>query len=159
MYNETGGLVNSTVMRKKGMEADWAEKLMQVSGRETEEQERQFLALVDQAEGSIDLRIAKVLLSTYSAKPDYGTQERVDSVLATGNEEIVVKAILEEMPRLIAEAPEWAASLLGQELEHRFELLHSSLTSMPREVQNAVSQIVRNQEFSSFYPNAALLNP
>lgn len=63
------------------------------------------------------------------------------------------------MPRLLSEAPERAESLLGQELEHRFKLLHSSLTSMSKEVKNAVEQVIRNQDFSSFYPKAALLAP
>lgn len=139
------------------MEADWEEKLLLAANRETEEQEHLFLGLVDQASGHIDTHTAKVLLSTFTAKQDYGTQERVESVLATGDKEVVLKAVLEEMPRLVSEAPEWAESLLGQEIEHRFGLLRGSLPSMSTEVQNAVAQVAHNEEFSAFYPKAALL--
>ena len=145
------------VMCKRDMEADWEEKLLRAANRETEEQERLFLGLVDQASGHIDAHTAKVLLGTFTAKPDFGTQERVESVLATGDKKVVLKAVLEEMPRLVSEAPEWAASLLGQELEHRTELLLSNLPNMSSEVQSAISRVAQNEEFSSFYPNAELL--
>ena len=87
---------------RKVMEPDWETKLLEASVRDSGEQEKRFLSLVDQAAGNIDLRIAKVLMRTYSAKPDFGTQERVESVMATADPKIVVQAVMEEMPRLVS---------------------------------------------------------
>jgi hypothetical protein len=141
------------------MEPDWERKLLEASTRETRAHEERFLSLVEQAEGKIDLATAKSLMKTYSDKPDYGTQERVESVLATADPVIIVEALLEEMPRLVEEAPEWAETLLGQELEHRSSIVISAMNKMPQRVIEAVKTVAARPEFTSFYQNAKLLNP
>jgi hypothetical protein len=143
---------------RKVMEPDWETKLLEASVRDSGEQEKRFLSLVDQAAGNIDLRIAKVLMRTYLAKPDFGTQERVESVMATADPKIVVQAVMEEMPRLVSEAPEWAETLLGQELEHRPNLVVAVMDTLPTQVTKAMKTVASNPEFASFYVNAGLLN-
>jgi hypothetical protein len=106
-------------MRKSQMLArDWPDQLLAASARQTTEQERDFLNLVDEVNGRVTPAIAQVLMATFSATPDHGTQERVLSVLASAPNAMRVEAILGEMPRLVAEAPEWAEALLCQLLEH-----------------------------------------
>jgi len=143
-------------MRKK-MRPDWETQLLAASERDTEEQEHQFLSLVDEAENNVDLSTAKALLKTYINKPDFGTQERVESVLATAGPEIQVQAILEEIPRLVLEAPEWAETLLGQELEHRLSLVVSVMAGLPQSAISAIIKVASKPEFASFYENAKLL--
>ncbi len=140
------------------MDKDWENRLLAASKRETEDEENEFLSLVDQAADKVDLNTAKILLKTYSAKLDYGTQERVESVLATGDERIIVRAVLEEMPRLVSEASEWAEALLGHEIEHRVSLVQETLKSMSPQVKKAVSQLVDSNDYLSFYPGAHLLS-
>jgi len=140
------------------MDSDWETKLLAASKRESEEQEKYFLSLLDQASGNIDFNTAKTLMKTYTSNPDYGTQERVESVLETGEKKLVLQAILEEMPRLVIEAPEWAEALLGQEVEHRVFLVKEMLGLMSPQVKDAVNKVAESKAFVSFYPNAELLH-
>nr|CAP48625.1 putative integron gene cassette protein [uncultured bacterium] len=139
------------------LDATWEKELLAASARLSQAQEENFLDLVDAAEGRIDETIARVLLRTFSAKDDYGTQERVVSVLSTGADQVVIDAIVEEMPRLALEAPEWAQTLLGTEVEFRPDLTARALSQAPTICRIAAENILKNEDFQSQYPNAALV--
>lgn len=136
------------------MDADWSHELLRASRRRGEAEEQRFLALVDQAVGKCTLEVAKVLMKTFSDAPDFGTQERVCSALASARPEVQIRAMLEELPRLLLEAPQWAESLIGEEVEHRPALLKSIAASMPGEVRMALRQLLSNKDFRDFYPSA-----
>jgi hypothetical protein len=140
------------------MNADWEKKLLEAAKRSNEEEEKEFLRLVDMAEGNCSLDTVRSLMKTFSAQPDYGTQERVESVLATAKEEDVTRGILEELPRLLAEAPEWAESLVGIEVDNRLELLSSIAATIPDNVKNCLRQLTQSDEFVDFYPAAKNLS-
>jgi len=76
------------------MEPDWKANALEAAARKSSEQEERFLWLVDKAAWDVDIAIAKVLIMTCSAIPDFGTQERVESVLVTAEPEVVAKAVL-----------------------------------------------------------------
>ena len=139
------------------MNSEWKIELLAAAKRSSEEQEREFLKLVDQAYGNCSLDTARSLLKTYSAEPDYGTQERVEGVLATAQPEHVTRAILEELPRLMAEAPEWAESLVGVEVVHRLDLLAAVAAGMPEDIKECLRQLTEAEEFTEFYPEARKL--
>ena len=124
------------------MDVDWSHELLQASRRRDEAEEQKFLALVDQAFGKCTLEVAKVLMKTFSDAPDFGTQERVCSTLASALPQFQVRAMLEELPRLLAEAPEWADALIGEEVEHRPALLKTIAATMPGEVRMALRQLL-----------------
>src|SRR5437660_9123245 len=136
------------------MDADWTKKLLHVSKRASEREQEEFLELVDQACGVCTLAVARVLMKTFSDTPDYGTQERVVSTLATADDQIVTQAILEELPRLIKEAPEWAESLVGLEVDKRPELLQRVASQMPESVRKALRELLADKDFQDFYPGA-----
>jgi len=140
------------------MNADWEKKLLEAAKRSNEEEEKEFLRLVDMAEGNCSLDAVRSLMKTFSAQPDYGTQERVESVLATAKDKDVTRGILEELPRLLAEAPEWAESLVGIEVDNRLELLSSIAATMPDNVKNCLRQLTQSDEFVDFYPAAKNLS-
>ncbi len=146
----------TTVIRDQVLKLDdkWKSALLISSARESTEQESDFLDLVDAADEKIDFEVAVVLLKTFIAKPDYGTQERVVSVLSSGRPEIVIKAILQELPRLVAEASEWAFVLMGTEVEFRPALTARLLLQAEDDVKNAASTVLCHEEFLSLYPNA-----
>lgn len=124
------------------MNTEWEKNLLEASKRTNEDEEKEFLRLVDQAEGNCSIETVRILMKTFSAKPDYGTQERVESVLATAEAEDVTKGILEELPRLIAEAPEWAESLIGLEVDNRleFKFMRFSLSSLMEAQQTQLTR-------------------
>jgi len=130
------------------MDINWHTEVLQASERNSETQELRFLTLVEQARTNLNYKTLKTLLKTYNSKPDYGTQERVESILAEADSELLARVILEEMPRLISEAPEWAEVLLGQEIEHRSSIIQQTLQSMPEEIKNAVKSITERDDFN-----------
>ena len=126
---------------------EWEEQLRDVAARSTPDQENQFLALVDSVEGKVTGEVAKVLMTTFSAIPDHGTQERVCSILAGAPSQVQVSAILGEMPRLIVDAPDWAESLLAELLEHQASALRISLASATPQTRLAVRTIALRDDF------------
>ncbi len=136
---------------------DWSDQLLAASARQTTEQVSHFLNLVDEVDGSVTPAIAQVLMATFSAIPDHGTQERVLSVLASAPSTMRVGAILGELPRLVAEAPEWAEALLCQLLEHDLTIVRSQLSSTAASVRFAVRTIAARPDFQAFQPAAKSL--
>lgn len=136
------------------MDAHWATHLLRASQRADERQQHEFLALVDQAFGLRTLEVARILMQTFAAQPDYGTQERVISALATADNAIVTQALLEELPRLVQEAPEWAEVLVGLEVDKRPELLQHIAHTMPDKVKHALRQLLARKDFQDFYAGA-----
>jgi hypothetical protein len=96
----------------------------------------------------------KSVMKIFSDQPDYGTQETVIRVLATSDDKIVTKVMLEELPRLMQEAPEWAKSLVGVEVDTRPKLLQMVLSQMPEEVKKALRTLLNDADFQDFYPNS-----
>jgi len=139
------------------MDENWSHELLEASRRRGEAEEQRFLALVDQAFGQCTLEVARVLMKTFSDAPDFGTQERVCGALASARPEVAVRAILEELPRLLVDAPQWAESLIGEEVKHRPDLLKSVAASMPGEARMALRQLLSTKDFRDFYPSATSL--
>jgi hypothetical protein len=98
----------------------------------------QLLSLINQAEKDLDSNTLRALLEMYTTTLDWQIQQKIESILAGADEEMWVMILLQEMPRLAIEVPAWAVSLLGEEVENRFQPVRKCLTSMPEEVQKAV---------------------
>jgi hypothetical protein len=121
------------------------------------DREREFLFLLDQVEGRCSLEVARVLMKSFTSTPDFGTQERVVSVLASAVKSDAVTAMLEELPRMIVEAPEWAEVLIGQEVDRRPELLAKLARGSSADVQQSLQHLLADADFREFYPNANTL--
>lgn len=139
------------------MNKDWEERLLEASKRSCEDEEKEFLRLVDMATDNCSLDTVRSLMKTFSSQPDYGTQERVESVLATAKAEDVARAILEDLPRLMNEAPEWAESLIGIEIDNRLDLFSSTAAEMPANIKDCLRRLISSDDFLDFYPVAKKL--
>jgi hypothetical protein len=133
----------------------WERALREAAARDSVEQEKRFLELVDRASGHISRDVARALVGTFSAKPDHGTQERVCSVLASGEPSIVLDAILEQLPRLVEDAPEWAEILFGGEVHWRPAETCEAMRRAATEARRAAIQLLKRKDFAQFYPNSA----
>jgi hypothetical protein len=131
---------------------------MTSSARQTPEQQANFARLVDMVGGQVTPKIAKSLLSTFSSNPDFGTQERVCSVLAGAPTDARVTAVLEELPRLIHEAPEWAEVLMGDLIDNELAAIKRHLHFGTAETRLAVRGLLSRKDFCASYPNAGSLN-
>lgn len=118
---------------------------------------KQSLSLIDQAQKDLDLNTLRDLLKMYTTTLDWVTQERIEKIIAVADKELWIISMLEEMPRLCKEAPAWAVSLLGEEIEQRFMLLQKCLATMPEEVKTAVHSVINSEDFTSFYSNTESL--
>lgn len=142
------------------MNADWEKRLLLISKkREEPGNDREFINLVYKVENNCSLEAAKVLMKTFVDGDDLGTQESVNSVLATADPKVVTQALLEELPRLAKEAPEWAHYLIGIELKSRSKLLQEKLTQMPDLTKSIVKKIIENRRIidsNSMYTDYSL---
>jgi hypothetical protein len=134
---------------------DWIRAVAEASRRTSPEQAKEFLALVDQAAGTDSPVAAAALLATFNAEPDYGTQERVCSVLASADERVLADAIVAELPRLQREAPEWAEVLLGEQVTWRADALVAAIESATDAARKSAIDLLFQTSFSSFYSRAA----
>jgi len=136
------------------MDEIWKKELLEASRRLDQDQVNKFLNLVNQAAGKCSLDVARIFMKTFSDQPDYGTQERVVNVLSTAHDKIVIQAILEELPRLYKEAPEWAESLIGLEIDKRAALVEEIVKKMPEDIKKILKKFCSSKDFYEFYPAA-----
>ena len=136
------------------MDNHWKERFLKVFSRNTVAEEQEFLSLVDQVENHIDIETARILMKSFLPKPDHGTQERVVSVLESGNKDIVVAALLEELPRLMQETPDWAEVLIGQEVDRRPEVLEEMATKSSSTSLAALRKLFSQKGFYELFPNS-----
>lgn len=138
----------------------WSKKLLRASKHrnDSEKNTEEFLDLVDQAFDACTLEVAKVLMNTFSAEPDYGTQERVVSALDTAGDEILTQAILEELPRLAREELEWAHSLVGILVMRDRKLLREVSSQMHQDTVVVLNNLLNDKEFREDYPEAAFIS-
>lgn len=139
------------------MDEKWKQHFLEAMRRRDITEEQEFLSLVDQVEGNCPLDVARVLMKSFSDTPDFGTQERVVSQLASAEKSDAITAILDELPRLLVEAREWAAVLVGQEVDRRPELLVQLARQSSPDVRQALLTLLAEDDFTDFYPNAKSL--
>jgi hypothetical protein len=124
------------------MDKLWKENVLRLAYSASEQDEREYVALVYQAEGKVTSEIAQVLLRTFRDEPDYGAQESVVAVLATADQETYIHALLEELPRLLNDAPEWAASLTEYAINFSSEELIKVAQQMDQSVRNTLIEAI-----------------
>jgi hypothetical protein len=140
------------------MNDQWTKKFLSVMSRDNHGQEQEFLSLIDALKGECTLDTARVLMKSFNSKPDYGTQESVVSAIAASTKSDAITAVLEEMPRLLLEAPEWAHIMLGQEIDRRPDMVHSIAMALKDSEQRvAFNHLLNDVEFQNFYPNAKVI--
>ena len=139
------------------MDEKWKQRFLEAMRRRDVTEEQEFLSLVDQVEGNCPLDVARVFMKSFSDTPDFGTQERVVSQLASAEKSDAITAILDELPRLLVEAREWAAVLVGQEVDRRPELLVQLARQSSPDVRQALLTLLADDDFRDFYPNAKTL--
>ncbi len=135
------------------MDREWKERILTTSKRETEEEELEFIRLVHTANGNCDLDTVRVLMKTFSEKDDFGTQECVRSALASASKQDYVLGVLEELPRLVRETPDWAMVCLWREVHDRHEMVLNIANTMPFEVVVSLRQLLLDPDFQEDNPD------
>jgi len=124
------------------MDTAWKEQVLRLAYSDSEQGNLEYVSLVDQVEGKVTLEIARVLMQTFSDEPDYGVQESVVRVLESANQEVYMQALLEELPRLLREAPQWADTLLILAINFSHNALLKVARQMSLSVQNMIVEAI-----------------
>src|SRR4051794_24093212 len=117
------------------MSPEWKAKILSLQDKDTEDAANEFVALVDQAVNRCDLETARALMKTFTTDEDYGVQESVVSALSTAKPEDYQTALLEDLPRLLRDAPEWAQTLIEREVKSHPEIFLRISKTMPTEIK------------------------
>jgi len=133
---------------------NWSNRILQLKYRTDESQEREFVDLVYQAMNNCNLEMAKTLMKTFNDKNDYGVQEAVVNVLNSIETEIYYRALLEELPRLVDEAPEWAESIIAGEIDTNPDLLASIAQELSNDIRLRLIHLIKDTDIIEYVPNA-----
>lgn len=136
------------------MDETWKTRFENAMARRNEGDERAFVQAAEEARGQCTRDVARVLLKSFTDQPDHGTQEHVLSSLASAAPVDMVEAVLDELPRLLREAREWAVVLVGQELQFRPALLVQVARQSSGEVRCCLDALLRSGEVRSQFPTA-----
>jgi hypothetical protein len=129
------------------MTDDWKERIRSLTYRKTETQDGEFVSLVDMAKNNCDLETCRLLMHTFVSDDDFGVQESVVSALGTAEVADYQQALLEELPRMMAETPQWAEALIERELTHRLSALEESLKDRSNEEREAFRGLAERARF------------
>jgi len=128
------------------MDLDWKKNILLVAKeRDKPGKDREFVELVYQAENKCDLDAVRILMKTFYDLDDYGTQESVNSVFSTVEGEILIEALLEELPRLAKDAPEWAHYLVGREMKRNPKVLELQGNNLSGLSSKILKKIIENR--------------
>lgn len=131
------------------MSIDWKQSILAASKRRAgKAAAARFAALVEEVGDRVNHEIAAILMKTFSSEPDYGTQEHVVGVLTDAPVTVRQSAILDELPRLVAGAREWAYDLLGSELRDNPSTLIRIAKQKPHPVHQALQTLYEDAEFA-----------
>lgn len=141
------------------LKKDILKRILEIKERNSENEENEFLSLVESLEGICTLDDARILMKTFLSKPDYGTQESVIGTISSAGDEVFIRAILEELPRLTDEAPDWIPALLIPEIKYHSDLVIKILQDTSLEIQKALKDCIGQKDFRVQCPEASELLP
>lgn len=144
-------------MTINSLPASWAEKVKALKYRTTNEQNIQFVQLIDEAEGNCNLDVCCFLMSLF-VNGDDGVLESVSGVLASAEPIDYIRALMAELPRLVDEkVVEWAEVMVGQAIDQHLSLVESIAAKQPEKVRSALMSIISDSDFKNFYPGSEKL--
>ena len=136
------------------LETSWAGEVLELAAFSNEDEAERYRILVESKMGHCSLEVARILMKTFSTHEDYGVQECVVSVLASAELQDYLRALLEELPRLLIDAREWAFVLVGREVLYHTTALIQVALEMEQIERRALATLLIDEEFAGFYDQA-----
>jgi hypothetical protein len=133
---------------------EWKKNLLVASIRDEDDEQsfHDFTDLVEILDGTEGIEALRVLMKTFSDKPDYGTQESVNTIFLNFPQQLYVQAVLEELPRLEIEANEWVDCLMADLVRIDRDQLIKTLNSMDKPYRDLFKKWVNTPEFLEDFP-------
>jgi hypothetical protein len=135
------------------MTTEWKRRILELRYRNTEEEDSEFVSLVDMSEDNCDYDTCKILMKTFVTEEDFGVQESVNRVLSSAKPKDRQKALLEELPRLVIDTPEWAEVLIGTELKFYFGSFNEVVRSIDPLLKGVLDEVLSRQPFREQFPD------
>jgi hypothetical protein len=120
---------------------------------EAERRFNRYIALVDMVEGNEGINAARALLQSIQSRHDYGGyQNTMNKLLFSFPAAQTAAALVAELPRIIAELPDWAGDLVSSltqaqgTSEQLTQAFNTSLRSADAKTRSDILEFIRNQE-------------
>lgn len=138
------------------MDNDWKKRILELRYWENEQEAVEYVELVDKAKYKCDLDTCRNLMKTFVTDEDHEVQESVISVLSTANSQDRQRALLEELPRILIEAPDHAADLVENEIRFYLDSLRPTVRGIEPHQREALNRIISGDTFRKHFPNLTL---
>jgi hypothetical protein len=139
------------------MNHDRRDRILSLRSPKTDDDVREFVALIQTFKNTLNLDDVRVLMKTFTGEDDYGVHECVVSILESIDRHIYFQALLEELPRLIRDTPGWAESLVGIAINFHPEDMAKAYHSANLENRRVLLDYISMEPFISEYPKALIL--
>lgn len=138
------------------MTNEWKARILRLRYWEIEDEALEFVSLVDMAEDKCDLETCRILMKTFVTEEDYGVLESVNRVLSTAKPQDRQRALLEELPHLVVDTPEWAESLIESELRFDLDSFRETVRNVHPQLRETLNQVLVRESFREQFPNLNL---
>lgn len=129
------------------MTNEWKNRILQLRYWQDEKEALEYVRLVDLAAHNCDLDTCNILMRTFVTDEDFGVQESVVSVLSSAKIEDYQRALLEELPRLILDAPEWSEVLVERELTHHLNQFKETQKLISSSARTCINEFLKREYF------------
>ena len=96
------------------------------------------------------------LMRTFVTDEDYEVQESVISVLSTAKPQDRQLALLEELPRIMVEAPDHADALVENEIRFHFDSFRETVRGIEPHLREAIDQVLKKESLTGQFPDLGL---
>ena len=139
------------------MEQQWIERLREVQFRRNVQEELEFMKIVGTLEGGCNLKCARILMKTFVPAVHFDSQEAVLTVLGLMERPLALKAILEDLPRVLRLDVDFAVALLYHDVSDNPDLLLRMARDSSAEVRDAVVTVLQLPEVRESITSAGAL--
>lgn len=138
------------------MTDEWKRRILELRYRKTEPEDLEFVSLVDMAEDNCDFATCQILMKTFVTDEDYEVQESVISVLSTAKPQDRQLTLLEELPRIMVDAPDHADDLVGNEIRFYLDSFKETVRGIQPHLREVLNQILVRDSFRKQFPNISI---
>jgi hypothetical protein len=140
------------------MDSDWKKRILELRYWDDEEEAREYLELVGRAKYRCDLDTCRSLMKTFVTDEDFEVQESVISVLSTAKPQDRQLALVEELPRIMVDAPDHAADLVENEIRFHFDTFKETVRDIQPTLKEALNQILKRESLIQQFPGLSLFH-
>ncbi len=138
------------------MDSHWKNRVLELRYWQDEQEALEYVELVQMAKYQCDLDTCRSLMSTFVTDEDYEVQESVISVLSTARPQDRQLALLEGLPRILADAPGHAADLVENEIRFHLDSFRTTVRNLQPHLREALDQVLKRESFVQQFPNLRL---